>query len=235
MFELKESTKAKLKEAKDKAIKVGQKDLRDATMITLEHVLPNTALALFDPALRAILYGKGSPGEKSKKQARIEGLDMVQDLPALTQTGSALATLNWTKEQSGCTLTVERGLGDELSNLVFRDGTVKDVKLSLLEGGALRVRYKFHAPTDHLSEEQLGKLHRMHQRDVKVVLTGPQVDDSQGQIEDQADGDPAWPFPQSGHSEKAAGKGAAKAGGKGKRGARALTPIQALANSEKTA
>jgi hypothetical protein len=196
MFELKEPTQAKLKEARDKGIKIGQRDLRHATCMLLEHVLPNTALEMFDPELRAILYGPGSPGEKVRKQKELEGLDMVQDLPSLTLTGSALATLNWTKEQSGCELTVKYGTGTDRSNLSFKDGTVKDVKLSLLEGGAVKVRYKYHAPDDHLTNDQLGQLHKMHQRDVTITLTGPQVDDNQTDIEDESTATPpGWCFP----------------------------------------
>lgn len=221
MFQLPDPTQAKLKEARDKGIKIGQRDLRHATCMLLEHVLPNTALEMFDPELRAILYGPGSPGEKVRKQKVLEGLDMVQDLPALTLTGAALATLNWTKEQSGCELTVKYGTGSDRSNLTFKDGTVKDVKLSLLEGGAVKVRYKYHAPDDHLTNDQLGQLHKMHQRDVTITLTGPQVDDSQQDIEDGASGEePAGTPPPA---------------GKRRRTGNALTPIKALKKAEKNA
>lgn len=220
MFQLPEPTKAKLKKAEDKGIKVGQKDIRNATLITLEHTLPNTALEMFDPELRPILYGKGNPGAKGKKQAQLEGVDMVEDLPALTQTGAALASLNWNKEQPGCTMTVKYGVGDERSDIKFTDGTVQDVKLSLLEGGAVKVRYKFHAPVDHLTDEQLGKLHKMHQREVTITLCGPQVDDRQQEIEggDQGGAEPVTP-----------------PAGKRKRGAGAVTPIEALKKAEKNA
>lgn len=220
MFQLTEPTKAKLKKAEDKGIKVGQKDIRNATLITLEHTLPNTALEMFDPELRPILYGKGNPGAKGRKQAQLEGVDMVEDLPALTQTGAALATLNWGKEQPGCSMIVKYGVGDGRSDITFSDGTVQDVKLSLLEGGAVKVRYKFHAPVDHLSDEQLGKLHKMHQREVTITLTGPQVDDRQADIEDGDQGGETVTPP---------------AAGKRKRGAGALTPIGALKKAQKNA
>jgi hypothetical protein len=219
MFQLEEPTKAKLKKAEDKAIKVGQKDLRNATLITLEHVLPNTALEMFDVRLREILYGKGSPGEKPRKQKHFEGMDMVQDLPSLTQTGQSLATLNWVGEQSGCTLTVDHGTGGERSNIILRDGTTKDFKVSLLEGGAIKVRYKFHAPVDHLTHAQLGQLHLMHQRDVKVVLTGPSVGRTAGHRRPGAGERPGGP---AGREE-------------GRRAGNALTPIQALKKAEKNA
>jgi hypothetical protein len=223
MFELKEPTSAKLKKAEDKAIKIGQKDLRAAALITLEHTLPNTALEMFDSELRQIFYGPGSPGEKGRKQAKFDGMDMVQDRPALTPTGQALATLNWGKEQTGCTLSIDQGTGGERANLTFKDGTFKDAKVSLLEGGAVKVRYKFHAPVDHLTASQLGQLHLLHQRDVKVTLTGPDVD-GQTDIEDDEGGGAA---PDTGGGVPAAKKS-------GRRGS-TVTPIQALKKAEKNA
>lgn len=221
MFELKEPTSGKLKKAEDKAIKIGQKDLRAAALITLEHTLPNTALEMFDGELREIFYGPGSPGEKGRKQSKFEGMDMVQDRPALTATGQALATLNWVKEQTGCTLTIDQGVGDGRANLTLKDGTVKDTKVSLLEGGALKVRYKFHAPVDHLSAAQLGQLHLLHQHDVKVTLLGPQVDDSQTDVEDD--------------EQPGAEAGSTPPATKGRRGGKTLTPIAALAKAAKHA
>lgn len=236
MFELKEPTSGKLKKAEDKALKLGQKDLRAAALITLEHTLPNTALEMFDGELREIFYGPGSPGEKNRKQSKFEGMDMVQDRPALTPTGQALATLNWGKEQTGCTLTIDQGVGDSHTNLVLKDGTVKDTKVSLLEGGAVKVRYKYHAPVDHLSAAQLGQLHLLHQRDVKVILLGPQVDEQKdiedGQAGEQTGDSDAWPFPNSGHADK---DGAPAPKAKGRRGGGKVTPIEALKKADKAA
>jgi hypothetical protein len=185
MFQLKDATKAKLHKTDDKGIKVGQKDLKPAVIVNLAVVLPNTALEMFDPSLRAILYGKGSPGEKQRKQSELEGLDMVQDLPSLTKTGQYLGTLAWGEEQSGCVLTLDYGLGDERANIVLKDATTKDYKLRLSEGGALKVSFRVHAPVEHLTAEQIGRLHLMHQRDVTIALVGPQVD--QADIEDEDD------------------------------------------------
>ena len=223
MFQLPEPTSGKLKKAEDKAIKIGQKDLRAAALITLEHTLPNTALEMFDGNLRQIFYGPGSPGEKGLKQAKFDGMDLVQDRPALTATGQALATLNWGKEQTGCTLTIDQGTGGERSNLTLKDGTVKDTTVSLLEGGAVKVRYKYHAPIDHLTAAQVGQLHLLHQRDVKVVLLGPQVDDNQADIEDDAGG------ARSGGDE--GGTVTPPTAKKAKKAGNPLTPIAALKKS----
>lgn len=174
MFEL-PSTKARLKKAEDKAIKIGQKDRRDAAKVRLSVHLPNSALEQFDPALRGILYGKGSPGEKAMRQAKVEGMEEVTDFPSLTRTGQNLMTLNWGEEQTGCELVIDYGAGKG-SDIVLREGTTKSFKISLQEGGSVKVDFTVHAPTDGLSNEVLGKLHRLHETDVTITLKGPQID-----------------------------------------------------------
>lgn len=185
MFELKEATRAKLQKVDDKAIKVGQKDSKPAVILHLGVHLPNSVLELFDPALRTLLYAKGNPGEKALKQARIEGVEEISDLPSLTRAGVNLASLSWGEEQSGCCLVIDYGTGDERSNIVLRDATTKKFRITLQEGGSVKINFHAHAPVDGMSAEQLGKLHLMHQRDVKVMLTGPTV--TQVEIADDED------------------------------------------------
>lgn len=182
MFQITEPTRGKLQKVDDKAIKVGQKDSKPAVILHLGFHLPNSVLEQFDPALRTLLYSKGSPGEKAIKQSKIEGIEEVSDLPALTRAGVNLASLAWGEEQSGCTATIDYGTGDDRSNLTLRDGTTKKLRITLQEGGSVKISLHYHAPVDSLSAEQLGKLHLMHQRDVKITLVGPQV--TQQDIED---------------------------------------------------
>lgn len=205
MFALTTPTRAKLHKIDDKAIKVGQKDTRPAVILTLSVHLPNTVLDQFDPKLREVFYGKGSPGEKALKQSKLEGVDEVSDTPALTRTGQNLMTLPWGEEQSGCSCTIDYGTGDDRSNLSLKDGTTKGYKISLQEGGTVKVGFRFHAPIDHLSPDQIGRLHLMHQRDVKILLEGPKVEQP-----DLQDGS-APPVPQG----------------------NTITPIQALKKADK--
>jgi hypothetical protein len=176
MFQLDQPTRVKMRQVADKAIKVGQKDTKPAVILTLVARLPNSALDMFDPALRTLLYSKAAVSEKTRKQAQIEGVDAVSDTPALTNTGSNLATLGWGQELTGCTLTIDYGVGDERSNIKLRDGVAKGWKITLEDGGAIKVVYHFHAPVDTLSAEQLGKLHLLHQRDVKITMSGPTLE-----------------------------------------------------------
>lgn len=180
MFELKEPTRAKLRKVDDKAIKVGQKDTKLAAIFTLMVRMPNAALEMFDPALRAILYSAATPGEKVRKQAQIEGVDAVSDMPALTPTGSAIATIPWGKEQTGCTLAIEYGTGKPI---LLPESTAKNFKITLEDGGAIKVNFQVHAPVEHLTAEQGWALHKMHQRDVKLTLVGPTI--NQADVEDE--------------------------------------------------
>lgn len=218
MFELKEPTRGKLQQVADKAIKVGQRDTKPAVILTISHHLPNSALEMFDPALRTLLFSKASPGEKTRKQAQIEGIEEVSDLPALTRTGVNIASLAWGEEQSGCAMVIDYGTGDERSNIVLRDGTTKGMRITLQDGGSIKLRYHFHAPVDSMTAEQVGKLHLLHQRDVTVTLAGPKVDQADIEDEDQDSEGAATPAPA-----------------KNRRGGTKLTPIQALAKADKDA
>lgn len=205
MFELKSATRAKLHKMDDKSIEVG-KNQKLATIFTLSVRLPNSALEMFDPALREILYSKASPGEGKRKQAQIEGVDAVSDMPALTATGAAIAKMPWGREQTGCTFGLEYGTGKPIT---FPEATSKNFKITLEEGGAIKVSLQVHAPVEHLTGEQFKAMHNMHQRDVKVTLIGPAAAQQQ-EIEDDDAGD-----------DKPAGS--------------TVTPIQALANAERRA
>lgn len=206
MFKLDTPTRAKLQKVDDKAIKVGQKDTKPAVILELSVHLPNSALEAFDPALRTLLYSKGNPGDKAMKQAKIEGIEEVSDLPALTRTGQNLASLSWGEEQSGCSLVIDYGTGDDRSNLTLKDGTTKKFRITLQDGGSVKIGFHFHAPVDTMSAEQLGKLHLMHQREVKIVLTPPKIEQA-----DFVDEDDDSPTPTGGG---------------------VVTPIQALAGAE---
>lgn len=183
MFQLPIPTRAKFIQATAKNLKIGEKDSRDGISIKLALNLPNTALTMFDPALREVLYGAGSPGEKQRKQAELEGVDPATDRPALTRTGQHLRRWAWDEKQVGCTLTVDKGVG----GIELPEGTVQGLVVSLNEGGTIRVQMEFHAPVDHLTPEQGWNLSKTRKQEVNITLTGPKV--AQGEIADDEDQD----------------------------------------------
>lgn len=214
MLQLLTPTRAKFIEAKAKNLKIGEKDSRDGISIKLAMNLPNTALAMFDPALREVLYGAGSPGGKQRKQAELDGVEPASDRPALTRTGQHLRRWAWDEKQTGCTLTVDKGVG----GIVLSEGTVQGLVVSLNEGGTIRVQLEFHAPVDHLTPEQGWNLSKTRKQEVNITLAGPQVD--QQDLEEEEDDGEA---------------GATPPAGKGRRGGTAITPIEALKKADKAA
>ena len=209
MFVLDKPTKAKLHKTDDKAIKVGQKDTKDAVIVNFTVVLPNTALDMLDPGLRTLLYSRANPGEKQRKQAELDGVDAVTDTPALTKAGERMRTVSWDEEQTGCTLVLDYGIGGKKSNLVLKDGTNKLKKVTSQEGGSVKINCHFHAPTDHLNDDEIGRLHRQHQKEITITLAGPSV-------------------PQQSDLEDEDGAGTPTSGA-------TVTPIQALAAADKAA
>lgn len=212
MFIIHTPTKAKFIQATAKFLKIGDKDGRDGISIKLAINLPNTALSMFDPALREVLYGAGSPGEKQRKQAELDGVEPASDRPALTRTGQHLRRWAWDEKQTGCTLTVDKGVG----GIELSEGTVQGLVVSLNEGGTIRVQLEFHAPVDHLTPEQGWNLSKTRKQEVNITLVGPQVE--QADIEDE-DGD----------------AGSEPAPARGRRKQTAITPIEALKKADKAA
>lgn len=212
MYRLTTPTKARLHEIKNKRIKLGQKGSKDGITINYMTVQSNTFLDVLDPSggLRKALYRQASAAEKAKikPQAGLEGME-VTDTPELTEAGKAIGAMPWVQEQTGCTFTIDYGVGGK-SNLTVREATSTTQKVTLQEGGSVKVYAQIHGATDYMSDEQFGKLHRLHQSDPKVTLVGPQLD---GQV-DVEDGD----------DDKATPTG----GG-------VVTPIAALASADRNA
>lgn len=212
MFQLLQPTKAKIHKSDDKGIKLGQKDHKDGIVVNYTVTLPNTELDMFSPKLLPLLYGPGSPGEKGRKQADLDGVDALTSHPALTTEGERMGAVPWHEEQSGCTLNLDYGMGGDKSSLVLKEGTNKVKSVKLQEGGSIKVRCEFHAATDDLTDAQVGRLHRQHQREIKLTMVGPTI--AQGEIGDSSDPGTAPPTPTTGG---------------------VVTPIQALASAEKAA
>jgi hypothetical protein len=185
MFQIPQPTTAKLVEAKSKYLQLGEKDGRDGISIKFSVNLPNSALAMFDPALREVLYGAGSPGAKQSKQAALDGVEPVTDRPALTRTGQHLHRWTWDDTQTGCTLFIDAGR----MPVELKDGTVKGMVVTLNEGGTIRVQFEFHAPVDHLTPEQGWNLAKTRKQEVTITLEGPAVNQLQADIEDEEEGE----------------------------------------------
>lgn len=224
MLTIEERTKVRVLDSKDHKIKLGQKEKRDSVQMRLRARLTNNIIDQFSPQLRRILFEKSTA---PKKQAELDGVEL-SDLNALTKVGERIKGFSWNGEQTGCTLLVDRGLGDN-SNIELT-GTVSALHFGLLDAGPVEADFTFTAtPDDNLDDLTVGRLIKTKKSEIWVTLRPPKVDDTQPQlpqVQDQAQAKApageqltpeaalagsaaaaaggvtqAWPFPQSGATQ----------------------------------
>jgi hypothetical protein len=164
-------TKAKIMDVKPFAIKAGQKDSITAIQIKMVATVSNEVFAQLDPALRKLLYEKAPQGAKAQKQ--LEGVQVVTDLPMLSQTGLKLGRLKWGGEQTGCKLKVDYGLGGTRSDQLFKDTTIKAISLDPKEGGTTMVY--FTAVSPDVQHGTFDDMALMYKRETLIELEAPTV------------------------------------------------------------
>ncbi|QAZ38460.1 hypothetical protein C1M51_02935 [Methylibium sp. Pch-M] len=161
-------------------------------------------LAMFDGFLPGMLYRKPT----GKAQGELAGIDTAE----LTAVGEHVKRLPWVYEQTGCTLTIDFGLGGG-SNLVLDDVKVHRLSMRPEQTGVV---IQWTADVPGLNDTTRGKLTGLKSTDVQMLLAGPEVDDSQAEIEEvkpaakkarKGDADPSgskepWPFPKGGAAAK---------------------------------
>ena len=215
-FELTEMRKAKLIDVVVLSQKNRQPDENPGAKLTVEMDLPSDQLVMFDGSLRSFLFTKNNGG-----QATIEGTASESLSPA----GGKLGVLRWNQEQTGCTLTVDHGMGGR-SNLAISDCTVSQWRMKPKDGGSFTL--KCNIESADVSEAAFGRLAKLKSCEIQITLEGPEV--VQRDIEQ-----PTTPA----RNRKGAGKdnvqkGPWPFGDKGDKNAPAtddLTPEKALADS----
>lgn len=232
-FELIGRTKATVEAITILSEKLGQKDVKPAVCISFKTPRPNSALDMFDKTLRPFLYSKAATAS-SIKQAQLDGVEVVSDMPNLTDAASRIGTINWEYEQTGCTLRVYHGATGR-ADIKLKDGTVKKVQLECNEGGTVDVYWQFY--TANVDAETIGELGILKSLERDIELTAPEIISSKQkdlaeqpggtvtpidalkkaekeageQGKDEGKSDAAWPFPNSAHADnKKAGAGARK-------------------------
>lgn len=175
----------KLTKVEPFAIKLGQKQTLPAAKLRVMVTGPNKLLEQFDPALRAYLYEKAKADAVTQKT--LDGIEVVSDLPTLREPGAKLGALKWDDEQTGCTFTIDHGIGGE-SNIVLRDCKASNWKIVPLDGGSVQVFFSLH--TGELGRDTLGDLDVLHQQDVRFELQAPEPAPAGDLIQDD-EGTPA--------------------------------------------
>lgn len=176
MFELTQMTTVRILDVRTLASKDRKPDEPPGAQLLVQSNMQIAELAMFDPALPAMLARK-APTE-GKKQDALEGIEKLE----LTEIGQHVKRIPWVYDQTGCTVEFDRGLGGH-SNLVLTDCTVHRVSFQPQEGVAAKVQWSIDAPA--LNDTVRGKLTGMKATELPMTQLGPQVD-GQADIEDAA-------------------------------------------------
>lgn len=179
MFVLETLTKVRVLDVRVLSKKDRKPDEQPGAQLLLQATLGVGVLAMFDGFLPGILYRKST----GKKQGELEGIDTAE----LTAVGEHVKRLPWVYEQTGCEITIDLGMGGK-SNVTLSDVKVHRLSMRPEQKGVV-IQWTADAPG--LNDTTRGKLTGLKSTDVQMLLTGPEVDDSQGDIEEEAPKSPA--------------------------------------------
>lgn len=166
-FELTSLTTVRILDVRTLASKDRKPDEPPGAQLLVQAEMQIAALAMFDPALPAMLARK-APAEE-KKQGQLDGIERLE----LTEIGAHVKRIPWVYDQTGCTIEIDRGLGGS-SNLVLQDCTVHRVSFQPQKGVSARVQWSIDAPG--LSDTVRGKLTGMKSTEMPITQVGPLVD-----------------------------------------------------------
>lgn len=175
-FELDTMTTVRILDVRTLASKDRKPDEPPGAQLLVQANMQIAQLAMFDPALPAMLARK-APTE-GKKQDALDGTEVLE----LTEIGSHVKRIPWIYDQTGVTVEIDRGLGGS-SNLVLHDCTVHRVSFQPEKGVSAKVQWTIDAPGQ--SDAVRGKLTGMKATDMPITQIGPDVG-GQADIEDKA-------------------------------------------------
>jgi hypothetical protein len=177
MFTLETPTKARQTDIAVLSQKNRPVDSNPGVVLSFTAERPNTALTELSPRLRGNMYCKSAAAVDTQKD--LEGVEPISDLPNLTEDGEHIGEFTWAYKQTGCTLTYDYGAGGA-SNIVLEDVTVEALHITCKEGGT--TTWKWKCEIVDVDTKHFGTLAQLKNRDVSIMLAGPEVD--QQQIED---------------------------------------------------
>jgi len=164
-FELTTTTRAKVLDVRTLSRKNRGPDELPGAQLLMSADLPVETLAMFDGFLPGMLYRPAGGGA----QGKLEGLEGVE----LTAIGEHVKRMPWAYEQTGCRVTVQRAT----SAIALEDCLVHRVRFEPQKNGGVRVQWTVDAPA--LSDAERGQLTGLKSTEIEMILTGPEVDDSQ--------------------------------------------------------
>jgi hypothetical protein len=138
--------------------------------------LSNNELTQFDGALKSMLYTQ-SAASSAAQQGELDGVEAVTDAPNLTNIGLAIGKFHWSADLTGYELVIDHGMGGK-SNITLDNCSMSGFKIDPKEGGTVEVCWTLES--EDVTEGKFGKLATLKNREVKITLAAPQVD--QGEI-----------------------------------------------------
>jgi hypothetical protein len=169
-FDLETMTTVRILDVRTLASKDRKPDEPPGAQLLVQANMQISELAMFDPALPAMLSRK-APTE-GKKQGALEGIEVLE----LTEIGAHMKRIPWIYDATGVTVEIDRGLGGA-SNLVLHDCTVHRVSFQPEKGVSAKVQWTIDAPGQ--SDTVRGKLTGMKATDMPITQVGPDVEGQQ--------------------------------------------------------
>lgn len=107
---------------------------------------------------------------------RAEATEDQADIPTVEKTRPNLrfpkmAPIVWVDEAEGVDLSIEYGLGDELSNIKLEAGKSSTKKAECKEGGTSLVYFRF--STSHMQDGVMDKLRKKLKQELTITLVQP--------------------------------------------------------------
>ena len=171
MFELLTPTKSKLLDVSILSQKNRPEDANPGAALSFSMELPNTALTMFDSAMREAFYTSAETAGSAQQE--LDGVDEISDLPFLTPMGRHIGPVRWELTLTDYELTFDYGLG-AASNLVLKECTVDDISFSLKEGGTVILKLK--TESIDMTGADFGRLAALKSRDVHIMLKAPVIE-----------------------------------------------------------
>jgi hypothetical protein len=163
-------TKATISDIDIQSLKQGQTDVVPAVCLHLKLTLANNTLKMLDKNLLGFLFEKGTG--KGDPQRALDGVDVLSDLPQLTDLAVSIGAINWDGEQTGSTLKIYQGVtGDQ--DIKLSDCKVHKVKIEPKEGGA--VEWSLQVYTSDVDQDTIGALGVLKSltRDIELEAAQP--------------------------------------------------------------
>lgn len=186
-FEILTLTKGKLIEIEVLSQKNREPNQNPGVKLTVEYVVANHALTMFDPALKAALFTKNAPASAKDKTGTLDGVDPVSDMPNLSGIGQHVKAIKWAQEMTGYVCEIDHGRGGT-SNIHLTGCVLDGWRFTPKEGGSVTVKHTIEAAD--ASKTDFGNLATYKSREIEFTLAAPTVH------EDMVDKGQRAPAPQ---------------------------------------